>query len=531
MAEKVNHSGQIVVAKKISNRMEVPDDRLSPIQPSDFEADGLEVQSLRPFGVGLDVHRSFIQVCVIVKRDNRYYEYQKEFMTTWDDVCKAKEWVVSTIETKSVPPVKIGEPEPFRYCLESTGQYHEIVLRAWLGEPELINPLLAGATLKKTDVADASKLARMSLSGVWRAYYVPSDGIREVRALIAERSNYNLIATRTSNRINSTLLRFGITVGREGSVTKSGKVRKVVESLIRDTSDEAEEPTEENYDGKPEEGGFDTRFCPDGLPESIKELIREEYDAYDSAVAMQNRYLREMIDKVVSMEWETKDSLLTGAEMLHLLETVPGIGQVTGCIWLANVITPRRFPNARACSAYCGLDPSVQISAKHVTGRKMRKGNKDLHSALTFAASNLINKHNESIGRWGYKLYLQTGRWKKATNAVARRLAMSLYQVQLRGEEFSYDKYNLISHVKVIDITIEDLVILKPEFNRYVRILKENGIDTTSQMVYAYDTFSLAKMKGLGKKFYSLVQDFIDNQKEYKARYQEIEASADKEER
>ena len=83
--------------------MEVPDDRLSPIQPSDFEADGLEVQSLRPFGVGLDVHRSFIQVCVIVKRDNRYYEYQKEFMTTWDDVCKAKEWVVSTIETKSVP--------------------------------------------------------------------------------------------------------------------------------------------------------------------------------------------------------------------------------------------------------------------------------------------------------------------------------------------------------------------------------------------------------------------------------------------
>ena len=41
---------------------------------------------------------------------------------------------------------------------------------------------------------------------------------------------------------------------------------------------------------------------------------------------------------------------------------------------------------------------------------------------------------------------------------MARRLAMSLYQVQLRGEEFSYDKYNLISHVKVIDITIEDLV-------------------------------------------------------------------------
>ena len=188
----MNRSGPFVVMKKSSNKAEGSTDRSVPIAPSDFEEEGLEVQSLRPFGVGLDVHRLFIQVSVIVKRDNRYYEYQKEFKTTWDDVCKAKEWVVSTIETKSNPPVKIDDSVPFRYCLESTGQYHEIVLRAWLGEPELINPLLAGATLKKSDIADATKLARMSLSGVWRTYYVPSDDIRELRALIAERSNYGL---------------------------------------------------------------------------------------------------------------------------------------------------------------------------------------------------------------------------------------------------------------------------------------------------------------------------------------------------
>ena len=137
--------------KKNSIMAQGSDDRSIQIAASDFEEEGLEVQSLRPFGVGLDVHRLFIQVSVIVKKDNRYYEYQKEFKTTWDDVCKAKEWVISTIEAKSVPPVKIDDSVPFRYCLESTGQYHEIVLRSWLGEPELINPLLAGATLKKTD--------------------------------------------------------------------------------------------------------------------------------------------------------------------------------------------------------------------------------------------------------------------------------------------------------------------------------------------------------------------------------------------
>lgn len=515
---------------KKNSMVKLQDDRSFPVSPSDFEEDGIEVQSLRPWGVGLDVHKLFIQISVIVKKNDSYYEYRREFRTTWNDVCKAKEWVISIIEAQSEPKIKITDSEPFRYCLESTAQYHEIILRSWKGEPELINPLLAGGTLKKTDVVDAQKLARMSLSGIWRAYYIPSDEIKEIRALIAERSSYGLMATRTSNRINSMLLRFGITIGREGSVTKSWKVRSIVEGLIWDSSDEDNTPAVEPYaEETDDDSGIS--LCPDELPESIKELLREEYDTYDSHIAMRDIFQQKMIDKVYSVKWETANSALEGDEMLKLLETVPGIGTVTGCIWLANIITPRRFPNAKACAAYCGLDPSVQISAKHVTGKKMRKGNKDLHSSLTMAASNLINRRSEPIGRWGYRLYLQTGRWKKAVNAVARRLAVSMFQVQLRGEEFSYDKYNIIRRAKVIDISVDELVILKPEFNRYIRILKENGIATTSQMVSSYEAFALTQLKGLGKKFYSLVQDFIDNQKDYKARYDEIKKDNDKKER
>ncbi len=137
--------------KKVSNEACALDAHSSPVQPSDFEADGLEVQSLRPWGIGLDVHKMFIQLSVIVKKNDSYYEYRKEFKTTWDDVCNAKEWAISIIETQSEPKLRVTDSDPFRYCLESTAQYHEIVVRAWKGEPELINPLLAGATLKKTD--------------------------------------------------------------------------------------------------------------------------------------------------------------------------------------------------------------------------------------------------------------------------------------------------------------------------------------------------------------------------------------------
>lgn len=382
-------------------------------------------------------------------------------------------------------------------------------MRAWKGVPELINPLLAGATLKKTDVKDASRLAQMSLAGVWRAFYVPSDDVSAIRVLIAERSNYSMLASRSTNRINSTLLRFGITVGRSGSVAKNRNIRAVVMNLISDTP----APT--------------SNICPTGIPDSVKLMIRDEYASFDASQQMIAKYETEMLSKVESLDWETKDNVLDGKKMLTLLMTVPGVGKITASIWLANVITPRRFPNAKACSAYAGLDPSVQISAKHVTGRLIRKGNKDLHSALIQSASILMKDHKEPIGRWGYQLYLQTGRWKKAVNAVARRLSVSLYYVQLLGVPFSYEKYHLINEVTVMDISIDILPELNPEFKRYIKLLKENSIDTTAQLATAYYTYEVAKIKGIGKKFYGLVKDFINNQKEYVAKYRELHPVVD----
>lgn len=471
--------------------------------PSLLNVEGELIQSHKEYGCGLDVHRSFIQVSVIVEISSEYYEFKHEFATTWESVRAAKQWVIAVIESKSDPHVKVDE-DHFHYCLESTAQYHQIVLKAWLGLPELINPYLAGAVSKKTDVKDASRLALHDLTGIWRTYYAPNDDVLDLRTLIAEREHYSKISTRTSNRINATLLRFGITVGREGSVTKNKKVRQAIMDLINNNS------------------GDNSDIAPLGLPDNVKKLIREEYDLYDQAVEKQNEYTIHMVEKASAMEWETTTGKVSGSRMISLLGTVPGIASVTSTTWLANIITPNRFPNAKACSAYCGLDPSVQVSAKHVTGRKMRKGNKNLHAGLTAAASNLIRIHSEPIGKWGYQLYLQTGRWKKAVNAVARRLSISLYYVQRLGAPFSYEKYHLIHEVTVVDVPMGKLVLLIPEFKRYVKVLKENGINTTTEMVGAYYNYEYAKMRGIGKKFYVLVKDFIDNQQKYKSMIAEL---------
>ena len=137
------------------------------------------------------------------------------------------------------------------------------------------------------------------------------------------------------------------------------------------------------------------------------------------------------------------------------------------------------------------------------------------------AASVLVKNHNEMFGQWGYNIYKRTGRWKKATNAVARKLAVALWNMQRKAEPFTYDGYTLIQNSIVIDISLEDLVALNPDFKRYVRVLKANGIETTTQMVDQYYACKLKEYRGLGKKFYGLIRDFITNQKSYREQYYE----------
>ena len=90
------------------------------------------------------------------------------------------------------------------------------------------------------------------------------------------------------------------------------------------------------------------------------------------------------------------------------------------------------------------------------------------------------------FGRWGYNLYCQTGKWKKAANAVARKLAVSLYYMMLTGQEFSYEKYKLVKNIATLDIPVSVFPSLNPDFKRYIRILESNGIQTTRQMSFLH---------------------------------------------
>ena len=75
----------------------------------------------------------------------------------------------------------------------------------------------------------------------------------------------------------------------------------------------------------------------------------------------------------------------------------------------------------------------------------------------------------------------------------------------------------------MFNIPVEELVIINSDFKRYIRVLKENGIETTVDLASAYITCSLGSYRGLGKKSYALLKDFLDHHVKYKELYDQLQ--------
>ena len=462
----------------------------------------LEVEITKDYGIGIDCHSQFIYVCILAKNGTKVRPIFREFPTDWQSLVAAKEWCLEKLREHSNPIPDLSKP--IHYCLESTAQYHVSVTFAWEGTPTIINPSLAGQTKRKTDRLDARNLAHFDLNGTWRESYIPSMEIRELRLLLSHRARYRHDATRIGNAINNCLLGFGMNIGREGSVVINQSIRAIVEDQISDNPSKRDD------------------LCPTGIPVDVRQAIRELYERYDTLRAKSDEYLDVIRNKVVSMQWETANGTLPGDEMLALLATVPNVGEITAITWLAYIITPRRFPNSKAVAAYCGLDPSLKISAGKVTSTTKRGGHKALHSALCLSGSSLIKHHNEMFGRWGYQMYCKSGRWKKATNAVARKLCNAMYFIQMTGQPFSYDKYNIAREIEVFDIPVTDLQLINREFKRYEKHLHNAHIYSTKQLATAYLECTLGSVAGLGKKFFMMLDDFFAHQYMYKKQYDSL---------
>lgn len=361
------------------------------------------------------------------------------------------------------------------------------MLKAWRGVPSVVNPLLAGPTRRKTDVLDAQLLAQHSITGVWKVSFIPSESCQELRVLWAARGEAARAATRHSNRINNIILRFGHTIGAEHSM-RSAEAEGLIDDLVEGRSPCA--PT----------------VAPGGLPESVRPLISALYTRMRDSMAeaaLAQRSAREFIRARV---WPTCGDEIGGEELLRNLQSVPGVGERSAIMWVAEIGNPDRFECAKQVAAFCGCDPSLKVSAGKVTSHVRRAGNARLHHALGYAAQAVMQKPDTPLAQWGRSIAgrHKKGGYRKAVGAVTRRLACSLWHVHRLGKPYDASQYDFARQPVVAAGEISDVLA-----KRYILLLASNQIRTVQELANAYARGDLAKIRGFGERAIETVKAWV----------------------
>jgi transposase len=124
------------------------------------------------------------------------------------------------------------------------------------------------------------------------------------------------------------------------------------------------------------------------------------------------------------------------------LMTVPGVGPVVALTYRATVDVPARFRNSRAVGAGLGLTPCKHQSGESdYTGAISKCGDEMMRVMLYEAAQILLMRSTRWswLKVWAMQIARRRG-MKKATVALARRLAVIMHRIWVDGTEFCWTR-------------------------------------------------------------------------------------------
>jgi transposase len=123
-----------------------------------------------------------------------------------------------------------------------------------------------------------------------------------------------------------------------------------------------------------------------------------------------------------------------------LLRTIPGVGDVTATIMVAEIGDIRRFNSAKALCNWAGLTPKIRNSGEVVRhGKISKEGSGLLRAAMGQAAVNAV-RYSPRWRQVHERLLPRCGK-KGAKTAVARRLLTVAYCMLTRDEPYQ-EKHN-----------------------------------------------------------------------------------------
>jgi transposase len=148
-------------------------------------------------------------------------------------------------------------------------------------------------------------------------------------------------------------------------------------------------------------------------------------------------YLNEQIKRTEALIRAHIDDHPTLKQQRELLDSIPGIGETTAAVLLAELTDPKQYRSARQVAAYAGLVPRERQSGSSLKGRAQlsKIGNARLRKALYFPAITAL-RCSPFFKAWAEGLQ-ERGKCKMTIIcAVMRKLIHLAYGVLKTGKPF-----------------------------------------------------------------------------------------------
>ena len=323
--------------------------------------------------LGIDIHKQYAQVAVMDENGEIDREVRVE-NANLDEI--AQEYAGSEA------------------AIEATGNYYHIhdtlseYLDVVVANPSELN-LIANADTK-TDRVDAKELARLVRLGSVPESYVPSEEIRECRALV--RGRHKLVENRKdyANKIHSLLTEHGIT-------------QKVKPLSV-------------------------------GGREFLEELTLPA--PWDTLLETYLEVIETFTDQIERLEVAIEDRAASREET-QLLMTIPGVSYYSALLIHAEIGEIERFDKAKQVVSYAGLNPVIRESGdSRFEGGISKKGSEKLRWILVQCSRVAVHRSEDEYLSRFYQRLKNRKSGKEAIVATARKLLVSIFHMLDRKEVY-----------------------------------------------------------------------------------------------
>lgn len=352
-------------------------------------------------GAGMDVHRDTVVVTVM---GTGIITETRTFTTYTNDLRSLSSWLKSFAIT--------------HLSIESTGVYWKPVFNILSDEFEIL--LVNARHVKnipghKTDKKDSRWLAKLLLSGLLKASFVPPNEIRDLRDLTRYRKKLVQNATAERNRFERVLqdANFKLSNVITDLFGKTGTL--IITALLQGNN---------NFEEL-------LALCHGSIKKKkyiLKEALEGKLTGHHKFMLETIRLSIENINyRIAKIDSETALLCSQYSAEIDLLKTIPGVNSISAASMIAEIgVDMDKFPTVHHLASWAGVCPGNNESAGKMRSSRITSGNQHLKPMLIECAWSATRVKDCYLRKKYESLLVRRGK-KRALVAVGHKMLTAAY--------------------------------------------------------------------------------------------------------